>query len=223
MTRRIRCLIYARVSSERQREQQTIASQLAILPAFAARQEWVVVDMVEDDGLSAETSLDRPKFIEAMERAKRGEYDVLLVIDLDRITRADDDLDRAQIYKHLFDCGVRFATPSLGIIDHDNDEQRLMIGVLGQFAAYEKRKLRRRTKRGKRQCAPDPKRRISGRDPYGLRWVSDGERTKTGRYEIVEDEAAVVRLMCRTFPVMSLRASDATSGSQRYCARHHRP
>ena len=46
--------IYARVSSERQRQEQTIASQTAALREFAERRELVVPDefVFEDDGFS---------------------------------------------------------------------------------------------------------------------------------------------------------------------------
>src|SRR5580693_10573320 len=80
--------IYARVSSDRQREENTIASQTATLLAFAREQqcevpsEWVF----EDDGYSG-ADLIRPGLERVRDLAAEGLIQAVLVYTPDRLSR----------------------------------------------------------------------------------------------------------------------------------------
>ena len=80
--------IYARVSSDRQREENTIASQTAALLAFAGEQqievppEWVF----EDDGYSG-ADLIRPGLERVRDLAAEGLIQAVLVYAPDRLSR----------------------------------------------------------------------------------------------------------------------------------------
>src|SRR6201993_4599539 len=80
--------IYARVSSAKQKEENTIASQTAALIAFAAEQgcavpaEWTF----EDEGYSG-ASLIRPGLERVRDLAAEGELDAVLVYAPDRLSR----------------------------------------------------------------------------------------------------------------------------------------
>jgi site-specific DNA recombinase len=80
--------IYARVSSEQQREANTIASQTASLLEFAKSQdlevpkEWVF----EDDGYSGAT-LERPGLEHVRDLAAEGQIQVVLAYSPDRLSR----------------------------------------------------------------------------------------------------------------------------------------
>ena len=94
--------IYARVSSEQQREANTIASQTASLLEFAKNQdlevpkEWVF----EDDGYSGAT-LERPGLEHVRDLAAEGQIQVLLAYSPDRLSRKYayqiSEYERAQI------------------------------------------------------------------------------------------------------------------------------
>lgn len=189
-----RALIYCRVSSERQRDEHTIESQLIELPAFVQHMGWDQVEILQDDGISA-SSMERPAFLDALDRAKKHEYEHLVVIRMDRVTRADDDQERAFILAHLREHGVKIATPEAGVIDLDNPDHRFLAGIKAQFAAYESAIIKQRFRSGKLRVAPKSERRMSARDPYGLCWTPSAEASKEGRYVVVEAEADVVRLM----------------------------
>ncbi len=64
--------LYARVSSDRQREQETIASQTGALQAYAAAHDYLVPRewVFEDDGYSG-TTLVRPGFLEGRAGSRR--------------------------------------------------------------------------------------------------------------------------------------------------------
>ena len=80
--------IYARVSSDKQKEENTIASQTSALIAFAREQncdvpaEWVI----EDDGYSG-ASLLRPGLERVRDLAAEGRIQAVLVYAPDRLSR----------------------------------------------------------------------------------------------------------------------------------------
>src|SRR5919198_558 len=80
--------IYARVSSERQREQRTIASQLAGLRELAAGRGLLIADELVfcDEGFSGAT-LIRPALERLRDRAAEGCFEVLLCHAPDRLAR----------------------------------------------------------------------------------------------------------------------------------------
>ncbi len=72
--------IYARVSSDRQKEEQTITSQTSALRAYAAEHDYLVPEgwVYEDDGWSGAT-LVRPGLERVRDLAAQGQVDALLV------------------------------------------------------------------------------------------------------------------------------------------------
>ena len=80
--------IYARVSSDRQRERETIASQTTALQAYAATHDYLVPPawVFEDDGYSGAT-LVRPGLEALRDLAAAGQIDAVLVHAPDRLTR----------------------------------------------------------------------------------------------------------------------------------------
>lgn len=184
--------IYARVSTSQQRERQTIASQLRLLPEYAERNGWQVVETYVDDGISGETVDARPGFQKLLADAERRSFEAVLVIDLDRITRSRRSAEGALIYDHLREHRVKIATPGQGVIDLEDEDQDLLAGIKRELAKWEKRKILSRMMRGKREAARQA-RRFGCRDPYGLRWVADPQNPRAGRYEEHPEEATVVR------------------------------
>jgi len=80
--------IYARVSSDKQKEENTIASQTAALTAFAAEQGYAVPTewIFEDEGYSG-ASLIRPGLERVRDLAAEGQLDAVLVYAPDRLSR----------------------------------------------------------------------------------------------------------------------------------------
>ena len=80
--------IYARVSSERQRQEQTIASQTVGLRELAATRGLLVTEdlVFEDEGFSG-AILQRPALERLRDRAADGAFEVLLCHAPDRLAR----------------------------------------------------------------------------------------------------------------------------------------
>lgn len=188
--------IYARVSTNLQRERQTIASQLRLLPEYATANGWQVIETYVDDGISGETVDARPGFQKLLGDAERKLFEAVLVIDLDRITRSRRSAEGALIYDHLREHKVKIATPGQGVIDLEDEDQDLLAGIKRELAKWEKRKILSRMMRGKREAARQA-RRFGCRDPYGLRWTPDPERPRHGAYEEHPEEAEIVRRIFR--------------------------
>jgi site-specific DNA recombinase len=157
--------IYARVSSDRQREEGTIGSQVQHLREFAASEDLVVDErhIYLDDGRSG-YYLERPGLDALRDAARDGLVDTVLVHDPDRLSRKYayqvlllEEFARWQVK-------VRF----LHSPPAESPEQRLLVQIQGVIAEYERTKIVERSRRGKLYWARQG-RPVSGRVPYGYR------------------------------------------------------
>jgi site-specific DNA recombinase len=80
--------IYARVSSDKQREDKTIASQTATLIAFAKSAGYTVPTewVIEDDGYSG-ANLVRPGLEVVRDLAAEGQIQAVVALSPDRLSR----------------------------------------------------------------------------------------------------------------------------------------
>src|SRR5580704_2693107 len=81
-----RIALYARVSSDEQREGQTIDSQVAELERYAVQQGWAIIGTYKDDGWSGGL-LARPELDRLRDDASVHRFDAVLVNDVDRLAR----------------------------------------------------------------------------------------------------------------------------------------
>lgn len=184
-----RAAIYARVSSQAQRERHTIENQLRVLPAFVAAQGWELVDTYVDDGRSAKAGMldARTGFARLALDAERHRFDVLVVADIDRLTRTDDMRERAEILGPFQRAGVRIVTPAGGELDLRTMLGELYVTLQAIVAAEENRKRAERVKAGKQRAIAEG-RKPAGPTPFGWRY----DRT-TGAWSVDDAAAAIVR------------------------------
>lgn len=188
----MRAVIYARVSSQAQKERLTIKSQLSTLPAFVASRGWDLVGRYIDDGRSASTGTmeTREAFGRLLADAAAGIFDVVVAVEDDRLTRSEDVLERLEIYGRFKRAGVKLAFSSTGqVIDPTSSTDELLAIVKGWVAADENRKRRERTVRGK-LAAVERGRKPAGPTPYGYRY---DRGPAAGLWTVAADEAEVVR------------------------------
>lgn len=187
--------IYARVSSARQKEEQTIASQTAALRDHAAAaglevlQDWVF----EDEGYSGAT-LIRPGLERLRDLAAEIEIPVLLCYAPDRLAR------RYAYQTLLIEEFARVGTEVrfLKGAKADTPEDALLLQFQGMIAEYERAQIAERTRRGKLHRARCGSPAVLSGAPYGYCYVRKSEDNEA-RYEIVEGEAAVVREIFRRY------------------------
>jgi site-specific DNA recombinase len=181
--------IYARVSSDKQREENTIASQTAALVAFAREQQFEVPQewVFEDDGYSG-ASLIRPGLERVRDLAAEGLIQAVLVYAPDRLSRRYahqilliEELARAGA-ETLFVRAPRGSTP----------EDELLLQFQGMIAEYERAQILERSRRGKRHRARLGEVGVLSGAPFGYRFIRKTEHS-AARYEINEEQARIVR------------------------------
>ena len=187
--------VYARVSSDRQREQETITSQTAALQAYAAAHEYVVSPawVFEDDGYSG-TPLVRPGLEAVRDLAASGQIVAVLVYAPDRLSRKY--AYQILLTEELARAGV--AVVFLKAPASDTPEDRLLVQVQGMIAEYERAQIAERTRRGKRHKAQRGVVNALSGAPYGYRYVKKSDHTDA-TYAVDETEAAVVRQVFATY------------------------
>ena len=138
---------YYRVSSSQQRDAQTIDSQRTSARAPAAARGWKLVAEYEDDGKSARTGQlgRRDGFAALLAAATSRLFDVVIVVDSDRLARSEDLIERAQIYGTLQRAGVLLSIA--GGDPRPADDQ--MVQIKAMFDADENRKRADRARRGR--------------------------------------------------------------------------
>lgn len=144
-----RVVYYERVSSEDQKERETILNQAEDLAMRLDQDpEVVVVDRYIDDGISGTLDLkDRPEGRRLLQDAAAGRFDEVWIWKLDRIGR--DDIDPLVVRRDLNRLGVRLCAL------HDNIEGSLEYAVRVAIAAEERRTFLLRTDAGRNRAARD--------------------------------------------------------------------
>jgi site-specific DNA recombinase len=186
----IQTALYARVSSEQQAEAHTIASQVAALRERATTDELVIPASLEflDDGYSGAT-LVRPALEHLRDAAAAGGIDRLYVHSPDRLARKY--AYQVLLVEELGRCGVEviFLNRALG----QSPEDDLLLQVQGMMAEYERAKILERHRRGKLHAAREGSVNVLSGAPYGYRYVNKHDGGGHARYDLIPDEARVVR------------------------------
>ena len=182
--------VYARVSSEQQTEDGTIASQIAALETRVVQDghRLPAAFRFVDDGYSGAT-LQRPALERLRDAAAAGDLQRLYVHAPDRLARRFsyqvlllDEFQRTGVE-------VVFLNHSLGLSPEDD----LLLQIQGVVAEYERAQIIERSRRGKRHAARQGTISVLTDAPYGYRYTGKNAGGGLARYEVIEEEAAVVR------------------------------
>ena len=192
--------IYARVSSEQQREEHTIASQTAALIEFAKShdlevpKEWVF----EDEGFSGAT-LERPGLERVRDLAAEGQIQVVLAYAPDRLSRkyAYQVLLIEEFARH----GVE--TLFVKAPQSASAEDQLLVQFQGMIAEYERAQILERSRRGKRHRARSGEVSVLSGAPYGYRYIRKTDEAPAS-YAVIDAEARVVQRVYEMYTVEGL-------------------
>ena len=183
--------IYARVSSDRQKENHTIASQTAALVEYAQAHGYSVPPdwVFQDEGYSGAT-LVRPGLEALRDLAAEGQIAAALVYSPDRLSRKY--AYQVLLGEELSRCGVEliFLKAPAGVTPED----QLLVQFQGMIAEYERAQIAERCRRGKKHMAQRGGVNVLSGAPYGYRYVRKSD-TSAAFYEVVEAEAKVVRMV----------------------------
>jgi site-specific DNA recombinase len=198
--------IYARVSSEQQREENTIASQTASLIEFAQSHDLEVPNewVFEDEGYSGAT-LERPGLERVRDLAAEGQIQVVLAYSPDRLSRkyAYQILLMEELARH----GVEtlFVKAPQGA----SAEDQLLVQFQGMIAEYERAQILERSRRGKRHRAQAGEVCVMSGAPYGYRYIRKTDEAPAA-YTVFEAEARVVRRVYEMYTMEGLSIGEIT-------------
>ena len=177
---------YARVSTSRQENEETIENQIMAVKEFAKEKGLIIAKEYLDEGWSG-TILARPALDELRIDAHKKIWEAVIIYDPDRLARkysyqelVTDELTEAGIQ-------VLFVT----IPPPENDTDRLLYGVKGLFAEYERTRIAERFRLGKVRKARMGK-YVNLQAPYGYDYIPIAKDQDAGLV-IKEEEAEVIR------------------------------
>jgi site-specific DNA recombinase len=185
--------LYARVSSDIQRQERTIESQLFELRKQIAAAGHVLVKEYVDDGHSG-ADLDRPALEQLRKDLKTPQFDAVYFHSADRIAR---DV----MHQHIIIAELRKYEKQIIIDGRDyvnNPENTFTLTVMGAVAQFERAKIIERTTRGKQHRLRQGYLLGYGHNMYGFTYVKKTP-TSPAAYVVNEREAAVVRYIFQTY------------------------
>ena len=159
--------LYARVSTDRQQQAQTIEQQVTQLRAYvAAHDGWTVAEehVFRDDGYSG-AKLSRPGLDALRDHAARAAFDLVLVTAPDRLAR--NFVHQMVVLEELQRRGVQVVfcdrPPS------DDPHEQLVTQIRGAVAEYERTLIAERMRRGRQARLRSGQLLPWTRAPYGYR------------------------------------------------------
>ena len=187
--------VYARVSGARQKEEETIGSQIA--ECQNAVEQWGLEIghgwIFTDEGYSG-ASLVRPALERLRDLAAQVPVDVVVCYSPDRLARKlayqtllIDEFNKAG-------SEVRFVKAR----KVETPEDEMLLQFQGMMAEYERALIIERTRRGKAFRARAGTVNVLSGAPYRFRYIRRSDLSEA-RYEIVEDEAQAVREVFRRY------------------------
>lgn len=170
----IRCYIYARISSDREGAGLGVERQVNDCYALATQlstseTEYQVVEVLEDNDLSAYSGKPRPGYLKLLQGLRDGRADCVLAWHTDRLHRRPLELE-----EYIDVCEPRRVdtrTVKAGHLDLSTATGRMIARQLGVQARYEVERMIERQKRAREQMAEHGK-HFGGRRPFG--WEIDG-------------------------------------------------
>ena len=179
--------IYARVSGDNQKKEETIDSQIDAIQAYAKEKKYSVIhDWIFRDEAQSGKFLDRPGLDGLRDLARDGGPDVIIIHEPDRLARKNayqvlllEEFEKTGI-------AVEFVKCKSG----DTPEEQFTINMLGVFAEYERAKIIDRCRRGRLYKAKMGKLSVIPQAPYGFNRNKDGCKDT---FEIDPDKSSIVK------------------------------
>ena len=176
----MRLVAYCRVSTDKNEQLESLANQQEFFESFAERNNHTLIKMYSDEGISGKQMKNRKAFLQLMEDAKLGLFDMVAVKDISRFARNTVDFLVSIRELKSLNIDVQFVSVNQTVLGNSE----FILTMFSALAQEESANLSSRVKFGKKINAKN------GKVPnfiYGYNWID--------RYtlEINEEQARVIR------------------------------
>ena len=195
--------IYARVSSDKQKQENTIESQINEVIEFSQSKGFSVCSelIFRDDGYSG-SNLRRPGLEQLRDVLQEGRIEVIFTYAPDRIARnyVHQEILREEFKKLGVELYFVKSPPA------NTPEERLTLQFQGILAEYERELITERTRRGRKHRAKAGCVSVLSSAPFGYRYVKKTAE-RDAYYEIIEHESEVVRMVFELYTKSNMALS----------------
>ncbi len=185
----LRVTFYARVSTDRYEQLNSLENQVMYFENFIKEQEnWTFVEGYVDEGISGTSVKKREDFLRMVDDAKRKKFDLILTKEISRFSR--NTLDSIKYTQELLSCGVgvHFLSDNINTFQPDSE---LRLTIMSSIAQEEIRKLSERVRFGY-------KRSVEKGIVPGSNNIYGYTKNK-GKLVIDEEQAKFIRLIFETY------------------------
>lgn len=185
----LRVTFYARVSTDRYEQLNSLENQVIYFSDFIKEQEnWTFVDGYVDEGISGTSVKKREDFLRMVDDAKKKKFDLILTKEISRFSR--NTLDSIKYTQELLSngVGVHFLSDNINTFQPDSE---LRLTIMSSIAQEEIRKLSERVRFGY-------KRSVEKGIVPGSNNIYGYTKNK-GKLVIDEEQAKFIRLIFETY------------------------
>lgn len=170
--------------------EETLKRHRAILDEFTKSKK-LNVTVVLEEVVSGESLSSRPQMMKALELISTGEFDGIVCMDIDRLSRGSG-MDSSYIMSVLQANDCKIVTPQK-TYDLNNETDEQFADMKFMFSRYELSTIRKRLITG-RDTSVKEGRFMGSTAPYGYKIIKlKGEKGNT--LEVIPEEAQVVRMI----------------------------
>lgn len=146
----MKCVIYARVSTKREEQKNSLENQISLAERIAKEHGFTVVERYIDNGISGTGFKNRSEINRLLQDINKKKFDVMIAKSVSRLGR--NTSKSLRLADELEQAGVRLILPE-DDYDTATSKSRFMFNLKAMLAEEESAKLSERTKLGQRERA----------------------------------------------------------------------
>jgi len=189
--RDLRVAAYCRVSTDQEEQQTSYQRQIEhYTEKIQKNQNWTMVGIFADDGISATSAEKRIEFMKLMELCKKGKVDMILTKSISRFAR--NTLDCLTYIRMLKEKGIAiiFEKERINTLEVASE---MIISLLGSFAQAESESLSKNVTWGIRQGFK------KGKVSFQYARLLGYEKGENGQPIVVKEQAEIVKKIYKNY------------------------
>lgn len=184
-----RAALYTRESPSLAENELTIESQTQAVTERIQKDENILTENYLDNGYAGDL-LVRPALDKLRDDAIQHKFDIIYIFDRDRLARKY--FLQELVIEELEERGIEVVF--LMERKAETAEDKIMFGIRGIFAEYEREKIKERTRRGRLHRAKQGL-LVGHEAPYGYKYIRPDHNKEERWYAVIEEEAKIVKMI----------------------------